>query len=179
MVKNLKNNDKLSCDQEGSSLGPLQFTGPDKSVLADQLIVQTVMACGVPPGLKGKEMWEWAIPKVDLMKDIKPQGGVEGMLAAQMVATHNAAMECFNRAMVPNQSSLACDQYFKHAAKLLSIYTRQMAALDKHRGKGQQKVRVEHVNVEAGGPGNGRPHRNWGEPKATTAGGKTHTKSDP
>ena len=73
------------------------------------------------------------------------------MLAAQMVATHNAAMECFNRAMMPNQSSLDCDQYFKHAAKLLSIYTRQMAALDKHRGKGQQKIRIEHVNVEAGG----------------------------
>lgn len=38
-----------------------------------------------------------------------------------------------------------------HASKLLTIYARQMDALNKHRGKGQQKVTVEHVHVEAGG----------------------------
>jgi len=39
----------------------------------------------------------------------------------------------------------------KHATKLLAIYEKQLAALDKHRGKGQQKVTVEHVQVQAGG----------------------------
>lgn len=43
------------------------------------------------------------------------------------------------------------DQNLKHAVKLLGIYERQLAALDKHRGKGQQKITVEHVTVEAGG----------------------------
>ena len=33
----------------------------------------------------------------------------------------------------------------------MSIYTRQVEVLDKHRGKGQQKVTVEYVNVEPGG----------------------------
>ena len=72
------------------------------------------------------------------------------MLAAQMVATHNAAMECLRRAMIPEQSFHGRDQNLKHAAKLLSIYTRQIDVLDKHRGKGQQKVTVEYVNIEAG-----------------------------
>ena len=31
------------------------------------------------------------------------------------------------------------------------FYERQLAALDKHRGKGQQKITVEHVTVQAGG----------------------------
>lgn len=39
----------------------------------------------------------------------------------------------------------------KHAAKLMNLYLQQVAALDKHRGKGQQKVTVEHVHVAAGG----------------------------
>jgi hypothetical protein len=39
----------------------------------------------------------------------------------------------------------------KHAAKLMALYTQQLAALDKHRGKGQQKVTVEHVHVAPGG----------------------------
>ncbi len=33
----------------------------------------------------------------------------------------------------------------------MSIYARQIEVLDKHRGKGQQKVTVENVNVEPGG----------------------------
>ena len=41
--------------------------------------------------------------------------------------------------------------HLKHAQKLMALYAQQVAALDKHRGKGQQKVTVEHVNVHSGG----------------------------
>ena len=86
-----------------------------------------------------------------MLEGIKPQDEIEGMLAAQMVATHSAAMECLRRAMIQNQPALGREQNLKHAAKLLSIYSRQIETLDKHRGKGQQKITVEHVTVEAGG----------------------------
>ena len=33
----------------------------------------------------------------------------------------------------------------------MALYLKQVAALDKHRGKGQKKVTVEHVHVAAGG----------------------------
>jgi len=36
------------------------------------------------------------------------------------------------------------------AVKLLRIFTSQMEALQRYRGKGQQKVTVEHVHVNAG-----------------------------
>lgn len=86
-----------------------------------------------------------------ILDGISPESDIEGMLAAQMIGTHNAAMECLRRAMLPNQTIEGRDQNLKHAAKLLSIYAQQMGALDKHRGKGQQKVTVEYVNVESGG----------------------------
>ena len=38
------------------------------------------------------------------MVGISPQDESEGMLAAQMVALHNAAMECFRRAMIKDQT---------------------------------------------------------------------------
>lgn len=85
------------------------------------------------------------------LKGIAPRNEMEGMLAAQMVSTHNAAMECLRRAMLEGQSFEGRDQNLKHAARLMGIYERQLAALDKHRGKGQQKITVEHVTVEAGG----------------------------
>ena len=37
------------------------------------------------------------------------------------------------------------------AVKLLRTFTTQLEALQRYRGKGQQKVTVEHVNVNAGG----------------------------
>ena len=37
------------------------------------------------------------------------------------------------------------------AVKLLRTYTMQIEALQRHRGKGEQKMTVEHVHVHAGG----------------------------
>lgn len=83
--------------------------------------------------------------------DIAPTDAVEGMMAAQMVATHNATMECYRRAMVPGQSHLVRESNLMHANRLTRSYATLVHALDKHRGKGQQTVRVEHVHVHEGG----------------------------
>ena len=88
---------------------------------------------------------------MELYESLKPQDGVEGMLAIQMVGTHDAALECLRRAALPGQSFEGRDVNLKHAHKLMSLYTQQLTTLNKHRGKGQQKVTVEHVNVEPGG----------------------------
>lgn len=73
------------------------------------------------------------------------------MLAVQMIGTHAAAMECLRRAMLPEQTFAGRDMALKHAHKLMTLYTQQLAALDKHRGKGQQKITVERVTVQSGG----------------------------
>jgi len=87
----------------------------------------------------------------EALRKIAPRSELEGMLAVQMIGTHNAAIECLHRAKMEGHASKARDFYFKHAVKLMALYERQLAALDKHRGKGQQKITVEHVNVHAGG----------------------------
>ncbi|WP_176250841.1 hypothetical protein [Sulfitobacter sp. HGT1] len=88
---------------------------------------------------------------IELYEDLRPADGLEGMLAIQMVGTHEAATECLRRAALQNQTFEGRDLALKHATKLMSLYLKQVAALDKHRGKGQQKVTVEHVHVAAGG----------------------------
>ena len=120
----------------------------------------------------------------EILDGISPESDIEGMLAAQMIGTHNAAMECLRRAMLPNQTIEGRDQNLKHAAKLLSIYAQQMGALDKHRGKGQQKMTVEYVNVESGGQavvGNvkaGEPRRRRKAPKKCGPKSITHNPAD-
>ena len=76
---------------------------------------------------------------------------IEAMLAVQMVATHEAAMECFRRAALAEQSFAGRELGLKYGDKLVRSFAALTDALNRHRGKGQQVVRVEHVTVQAGG----------------------------
>ena len=105
----------------------------------------------VPSSLSEEERKTRIARALDLYESLKPEDGLEGMLAIQMVGTHHAILECLRRAAIPGQTIEGVDMNLKHAAKLQTLYTNQVAALDKHRGKGQQKVTVEHVNVASGG----------------------------
>jgi hypothetical protein len=82
---------------------------------------------------------------------IGPKDELEGMLAAQLVAAHNAAMECYRRAMLHEQSFEGRKESLNQANKLSRTYSTLLEALNRHRGKGQQKISVEHVHVHAGG----------------------------
>ena len=82
---------------------------------------------------------------------IAPRDELEGMLAAQLIATHNASMECHRRAMIAEQTFEARRENLNQANKLSRTYATLLEALNRHRGKGQQKVTVEHVHVHAGG----------------------------
>ena len=128
-----------------------EAVGTEKPTLNLRLIRQAIDALWMPQGLGKEEALARAKSAIELLQGIKPADEIEGMLATQMVATHSAAMECLRRAMIPNQTFDGFEHTLKHAAKLMAIYARQMDALNKHRGKGQQKVTVEHVHVAAGG----------------------------
>ena len=82
---------------------------------------------------------------------IGPRDELEGMMAAQLIAAHNAAMECYRRAMIGEQSFEGRRENLAQANKLSRTYAALLEALNRHRGKGQQKVTVEHVHVHAGG----------------------------
>src|SRR6202022_3210605 len=83
---------------------------------------------------------------------IAPQDEIEGMIAAQLIAAHNATMECYRRAMIGEQTLEGRRDNLSQANKLSRTYAVLLDALHRYRGKGgQQKVTVEHVDVHAGG----------------------------
>jgi hypothetical protein len=83
--------------------------------------------------------------------EINPRDPIEGMIGAQLLAGHSAAMECYRRAMLPNQTLEGRRENLSQANKLSRTYATLLEALNRHRGKGQQKVTVEHVHVHSGG----------------------------
>ena len=66
-----------------------------------------------------------------------------------MVGVHNLAMHQLRTARhaeIPHAQAAA-----NLAVKLTRMFAAQVERLDRHRGKGQQRVTVEHVQVNAGG----------------------------
>jgi hypothetical protein len=99
---------------------------------------------------------------------IAPQDELEGMMAAQLIAAHSAAMECYRRAMIGEQTFEGRRENLNQGNKLSRTFTMLLDALNRHRGKGQQKVTVEHVHVHHGGQAIvGAVHQGGGAPTQT------------
>jgi hypothetical protein len=102
-------------------------------------------------GLEAEDIRRIRHATVDAMIGIAPRDEFEGMIAAQLVACHNASMECYRRAMHSEQTFEGRRENLSQANKLSRTYATLLETLNRHRGKGQQKVTVEHVHVHEGG----------------------------
>jgi hypothetical protein len=112
--------------------------------------------------------------RINALVGMSPRDECEGMIAAQLIACHHAAMESYRRAMLPEQPFEGWREQLNQANKLSRTYATLLEALNRHRGKGQQKVTVEHVHVHEGGqaivgnvtPGGGTPVKSDDQPHA-------------
>ncbi|HEY5306076.1 MAG TPA: hypothetical protein VIJ52_05335 [Pseudolabrys sp.] len=141
----------MLADDPDDHKGRLKSIGGSQSdhfnnILANQAS-QALWLKNSSPDERGRQM----SATVAAMIGIAPKDELEGMMAAQRVAAHNAAMECYRRAMIGEQSFEGRRENLSHAGKLSRTYALLVEALNRHRGKGQQRVVVEHVNVHAGG----------------------------
>jgi hypothetical protein len=121
---------------------------PDAQV---SLLKQLLGSLWLPGSIEDEFVREKMSGAMALLRELRPQDASESMLAVQMIATHEAAVECLRRAILPNRTFEGRDMALRHATKLMGIYERQLAALDKRRGRGQKSVTVKYVHVGQGG----------------------------
>jgi hypothetical protein len=81
---------------------------------------------------------------------IRPADEIEAMLALEMIATHETAMDMLMRAKHADLTP-ALQECGSLAVKLLRTYTAQVETLARLRRGGEQRVIVQHVNVNDGG----------------------------
>ena len=87
---------------------------------------------------------------LSVVKGIEPRDQMEAMLAAQMAAVHNSMMTFARR--VANVETIPQQDSASNAFnKLARTFTAQLEALKKYRSTGEQKVTVQHVQVNDGG----------------------------
>jgi hypothetical protein len=93
-----------------------------------------------------------AVEATAALSGIAPRNTKEGMLAAQMLASHNVAMDQLRRAQLPGQPLEVAQFRMNSALRLMRLFIDQTETLARLQGSlVQQKVVVERVNIEAGG----------------------------
>lgn len=132
-------------------LGTLKRIGGSTSDAFNNLlansVINTLWLKNSDPAEQSRQM----TAAVAALTGIAPRDEIEGMLAGQLVAANAAAMECYRRAMLGEQTFEGRKENLAQANKLSRTYATLVEVLNRHRGKGQQKVTVEHVHVHAGG----------------------------
>ena len=115
-----------------------------------QQVIRTFRAINPSEELENDEMVAFFNHALAILHGIQPKDEIEGMLSVQMIGVHNMAMIFLAHAMntqIINHKNV----YINGGIKLLRIFTNQMEVLKKYRGGSQQKIVVEHVNINEGG----------------------------
>ena len=125
------------CHAVGSnSMDIVQYLlGPTAALLADS---------------KDEDIRRVALDNTTTLLNAIPQNELEGMLAAQMISIHDLLMKQVRNCATDNRVDVV-NLKINQITKLSRTFIAQLDALNKHRGKGQQKITVEHVTVNEGG----------------------------
>jgi hypothetical protein len=127
------------------------YSGSKSPAFTNSLLNAVINTAWLPNGADQEAKTRQAHITLEVLRGFKPADEIEGMIAAQAVAMHQGAMECFRRAMIPDQPSDTAARMRKDGANLARGMTDMLDALDRKRGKGPQVVRVERVTVHQGG----------------------------
>jgi hypothetical protein len=146
----MSDDDKKAAEGTADGTGTLNPTGVSQSGNWNAYIAgQTFRALW--PNQPGKEPPDWARGAITAgIAGIAPKDSLEDMIAAQMLACHNVSMYCYAIALNSNTTGLR-HEHMNQAGKLSRAFAMLLDALNRHRGKGQQKITVEHVHVHSGG----------------------------
>jgi hypothetical protein len=80
-----------------------------------------------------------------------PKDELEGMLATQILAAHNATMECYRQATVAAAEGKNCSESLSQASKFSRTYATLLEVLNRHRGK-VQPVQI-YISAKRGARG--------------------------
>ena len=143
------------------------FPAPKEPEAKVDLVSQSQNATGVPhadaagilvaqaaalPALHDRPAVEDLQTALHMLEQIKPEGVLQSMLAAQMIGVHNSALKFLRRASDEGQTFEGADANVLRATRLMRLFKEQLETLASLRGKtSEQKVTVEHVHVYQGG----------------------------
>jgi hypothetical protein len=127
---------------------PLPFratdlTGSRDQVFSERLGEQMLDCLELSAAMSEAERRRRAAAALGAMREIGARDGREGLIAAQMVAAHNVGLGFLARAVREPRVRKAA-LYTRQSTALMTLFLRQMEALERRRGQERQSLRIEH-----------------------------------
>jgi len=139
---------KIDCDDQGRIQKFKEATGTVSLDLGSELIEQVAKTLSNQDGRSNAERMNLALQAI---LEMRPRDRTEALLVSQMIGTHNLVMKLMARNIVGDLSIEELNAQGNRLSKLSRLFLDQIEALERYRGKEQQKVTVQHVYVEEGG----------------------------
>src|SRR3954469_25682536 len=96
---------QTNTDVEVRATAPLSdYSGSQSPTFTNSLLNAVICTAWHPDGSDHEARTRQAQVVLTALQAFKPADEIEGMIAAQAVAMHLGAMECFRRAMIPEQA---------------------------------------------------------------------------
>jgi hypothetical protein len=121
-------------DPEHSAWGTTT-TGADSSLVQRGLINDVLRATPLTIDGNSQTQIEEAATAVDTLTSLQPRDPAEGMLAAQMIATHKAGMEMLGLAMLNRTKAHTVDVLLRNATRLMALHAKQQDMLERRRAR--------------------------------------------
>lgn len=147
-TENGDRNDKLYL----ALAGLCEATGTSDLAFGQLLVGKTTSATCLDENKEDSDYLETRFNSVaNVMNSLNPQDAIEGMLISRLVALHVQSIQYLGCAANNEQSAQSRDLSTNRSVKLSRLYNETLDALMRYRRKGEQKVIVQHVNVNDGG----------------------------
>lgn len=132
--------------------GLYEATGTSDLNFGMLVLAKSVQASCVGIDYEDQKKFEGLYDSIaNVMTSLSPQDEFEGMLISRMVALHFQSMQYLGHAANKEQSTHGRDLNINRSVKLSRLYNDTLDALMRYRRKGEQKVVVQHLNVNDGG----------------------------
>jgi hypothetical protein len=85
---------------------------------------------------------------LSIVNGIEPRDATEALLASQMAAVHCALMECIRHMNAANTRDHRQEEQ-NAMMRLSRVFSMQLETLKRYRSTGEQRIQVQHINVNA------------------------------
>ena len=151
-IKFINKNDETCVDQtifEESYKCPVDVI-KHLTATPDFNLASEILRGGVIALSNSKDLTNSLNTAIQALAESAPNDVTEARLCLQATALYSKGMEYIMKA--ETSELLPCKEfYMKSAIKLLRLHSETVEALNKHRRGGEQRVVVQHVNIENGG----------------------------
>lgn len=119
-----------------------QMAGGSNSSKWNKMILNQAIQAIWETGLDEQTLKDRRQAVLSALASINPQNEIEAMIAVQLISAHNASMECYRRAMLPNQTTKIRNQHLHYAQKLSKTWTDLLQTMFKGQKMQRNKLKL-------------------------------------